>query len=113
MNNDLISRKELLELYEGLENQELKVPVEVVVQNIKDMPTVEPMKWIACSERLPNKEEYIKHDGIFIVTDGNRTYEGLFDIYDGLFKKDCFGCALERDECVIAWQPLPEPYKGE
>lgn len=44
MASDLISRKELLELYEGLENQELKVPVEVVVQNIKDMPTVDAVE---------------------------------------------------------------------
>ena len=68
-------------------------------------------QWILCSERFPTEEEYLKHDGRFIVTDGNRTYEGLFDMYDGLFKKDCFGCVLEEDNCVIAWMPLPEPYK--
>ena len=41
MDSDLISRKALLELYEGLDGQGLKVPVEVVVQNIKDIPAVE------------------------------------------------------------------------
>ena len=35
----LIDADELLELYEGFEDMGLKVPVEVVVQNIKDMPT--------------------------------------------------------------------------
>ena len=37
--------------------------------------------WIPCSERLPSKEEYLKDDGRFIVTDGNRVYECLFDIF--------------------------------
>lgn len=41
MTSDLIRRAELLELYEGLDGQGLKVPVEVVVQNIKDIPAVE------------------------------------------------------------------------
>ena len=35
----LIDTDELLELYEGFEDMGLKVPVEVVVQSIKDMPT--------------------------------------------------------------------------
>lgn len=36
--SDLIRRSDLLALYEECEG--LKVPVEVVVQNIKDMPTI-------------------------------------------------------------------------
>jgi hypothetical protein len=44
MASDLISRKELLELYEGLDGQGLKVPAEVVVQNIKDMPSVDAVE---------------------------------------------------------------------
>ncbi len=70
--------------------------------------------WIPCSERLPNKEEYLKDDGRFIATDGNRVYQGLFDIYSGIFVKDYFGSAPIEDDCLIAWQPLPAPYqKGE
>lgn len=67
--------------------------------------------WIPCSERLPNKEEYLKDDGRFIATDGNRVYQGLFDIYRGIFVKDYFGNAPVEDECVIAWRPLPSPYE--
>ena len=71
-------------------------------------------KWIPCSERLPNKEEYQKCNGQFIVSDGNRTYATYFDIYDTLK----FGePTIERfrvDRVVIAWQPLPAPsQKGE
>lgn len=73
--------------------------------------------WIPCEERLPTKEEYIKDDGRFILDDGNRRYQGLFDVYDGKFKfsKHISGINYElfEDNCVIAWQPLPEPYRPE
>ena len=70
--------------------------------------------WIPCSERLPNKEEYLKDDGRFIVTDGNRIYMTHFDIYEtqkfGVPQLNGF-C---EDKCVVAWQPLPAPFqKGE
>lgn len=74
-------------------------------------------KWIPVSKRLPNREEYLKNDGRFILDDGNRRYQGLFDIYDGKFKfsKHISGISYEliEDNCVIAWQSLPEPYKEE
>lgn len=73
--------------------------------------------WIPCEERLPTKEEYLKDDGRFILDDGNRRYQGLFDIYDGKFKflKHISGIKYElfEDKCVIAWQSLPEPYRPE
>jgi hypothetical protein len=67
--------------------------------------------WIPCSERLPNKDEYLKHNGRFIVTDGNRTYVTHFDIYE----TQKFGVPQLNGFCednkVIAWMPLPAPYK--
>lgn len=77
--------------------------------------------WIPCSERYPNKEEYLKNDGRFIVTDGHRVYQSIYDIYINR----CFRTPklfnflsgrqweFEIDNCVIAWMPLPEPWKGE
>ena len=60
------------------------------------------MKWIPCSERLPEEMgtymttiDYGEHG---LVT-GQRYY---------------YGRGLKwNDECVIAWMPLPEPYKAE
>lgn len=73
--------------------------------------------WIPCEERLPTKEEYLKDGGRFILDDGNRRYQGLFDIRDSKFKfsKHISGFHYELFEykCVIAWQPLPEPYRPE
>ena len=63
--------------------------------------------WIPVSERLPDK------DGFYIATlDGkivgdDRPFSGLAEFEDGTWVDD------EEDyKCVIAWQPLPEPYQG-
>lgn len=77
----------------------------------RPIPLYRLEQWIPCSERLPNEEEYRKNNGMFNVTDGNRSYSEWFDPYD----KKGFGeptmCGFRVDRCVIAWQPLPEPYK--
>lgn len=88
-----------------------------------DINVVSNNGWIPCSERLPNKEEYLKNDGRFIVTDGNRVYQSIYDIYichcfrtsHSLPFGSSYKTSYEIDNCVIAWQPLPEPYqpKGE
>lgn len=72
--------------------------------------------WIPCSERMPNKKEYLKNDGRFIVTDGNRSYQSIYDIYRDVFRtfrmynigKECI---YDQDDCVIAWMPLPPIYQ--
>ena len=70
-------------------------------------------QWIPCSERLPEE------DGQYIVTVKYEHVDGYEDIYsehiewvDGHW--DEFGhyhCG--RVEKVLAWQPLPKPWKGE
>lgn len=74
--------------------------------------------WIPVSERLPTKEEFIKNDSRFIVTDGQRVYQSLYDMYEKqsfvevYYKGNCNLLSMV-DERVIAWQPMPEKYKGE
>lgn len=64
--------------------------------------------WIPISERLPNMDECQKNDNRFIVTDGNRRYQDWFDYVERYFERcGCNGLGLKKDECVIAWQPLP------
>lgn len=89
-----------------------------LIDMIHDMPTETVANtWIPVTERMPNREEYVKNDGRFILDDGNRRYQGIFDIYDGKFKfsKHVSGLNYEliEDNCVIAWQPLPEPWEGD
>ena len=70
-------------------------------------------QWIPCSERIPNREEYIKNDGRFIVTDGQKVYQDLFDIYTTkTFCKES-GFAISVDNRPIAWRELPEKYKED
>lgn len=79
--------------------------------------------WISVGERMPNKEEWLKDDGRFIVTDGNRRYQSIYDIYEGNFRTIVLltnggierGWNFEVDNSVIAWQPFPPDYqpKGE
>lgn len=80
---------------------------------IKQLEEVERSqdKWIPVSERLPSHNEYIKNNGLFNVSDGNRSYSEWFDIYD----KQGFGeptmAGFRVDYAVMAWQPLPKSYK--
>ena len=77
--------------------------------NSKGMPnfsTAEEIEqgWIPCSERMPTKEEQDDELGV-LVTLGNG-YSGLeFDYYyNGLWD--------DWNGYVIAWMPLPKPWKG-
>ncbi len=86
-------------------------PFEIVKDAVKDLAEEHNNGWIPCSERLPSKEEYQKCNGQFIVSDGNRTYATYFDIYDTLKFGEPTITKFVIDRCVIAWQPLPAPYK--
>ena len=68
-------------------------------------------EWIPVSERLPNRNEYIKNNGLFNVSDGNRSYSEWFDIYDTQKFGEPTMTGFRVDCAVTAWQPLPEPYK--
>lgn len=73
-----------------------------------------PSNWIPCSERLPSEEEFIKaycrnsYAAEFIVMIKGATLPTT------LYFKNGSWTDMEGDYYnVVAWQPLPEPYKGE
>ena len=81
---------------------------------VKDMPTIESEpQWIPCSERLPVE------DGEYLITVKYEHVDGHEDIYsehgdwdDGKWDMFSFGhCG--KVESIIAWMPLPEPYREE
>ena len=75
--------------------------------------SLEPERWIPCSERLPEE------DGQYLITVKYVHVDGYDDIYaehgewtDGKWDMFCFGhCG--KVENIIAWMPLPEPYQAE
>ena len=73
--------------------------------------------WIPVEDRLPTMEEYQKDDGRFILDDGNRRCAGYFNVYTGRFYSyqhiTQYMAELHENNWVIAWQPLPEPYRPE
>lgn len=89
----------------AIDADELKERVEYIndeyghiYDEIDNMPTIEPQqRWIPVSERLPEK------DGCYLTT---TMYKQVYcDYWNGDY--------FDRTETVIAWMPLPSPYKGE
>lgn len=87
------------------------------IRNIKFVPAdVEPVqKWIPCSERLPGKDD---HCVIVTYKDGNDYF--VKQMYYGKPYFSSKTCFYDSDSeygdieyrGVIAWMPLPAPYKG-
>ena len=81
---------------------------------VDEQPIIEPQKWIPCSERLP-EEPYgclvTVWDTNPITMDEFENILPYFVGWDGEQWNDADGeqCPFE----VIAWLPLPEPWKGE
>ena len=83
---------------------------EDVYKVLNDVPSVQPERWIPCSERLPEE------NGQYLITVKYVHVDGYDDIYaehgewtDGKWDMFCFGhCG--KVENIIAWMPLPEPY---
>ena len=125
--NDLISRQaaidEIKEIYEWHDN----VTKERIIEHFKQLPSAQPeQRWIPCSERLPEAEDcpmdclvtrkskYIGNytDMAVCEKNGMWTHEDwdaivLGDVEDG----KSTGLISTRDDDIIAWMPLPEPWK--
>ena len=115
--SDLISRQALLEEYDRLHVGEPGRARKM----IEDAPPAQP-DWIPCSERLPEA------NGRYLVTRGldvcggaiwNRVYIINHSDLMGLKSERIWWCGnvgksdFEHINDVIAWMPLPEPYREE
>ena len=70
---------------------------------------LQSQKWIPCSERLPKKPE-IDGDSDGYIVQTRRVAQPFIGYWDGREWTDEEVDILDE---VIAWMPLPEPYKGE
>lgn len=79
-------------------------------QLIDEQPTVEPQRWIPCSKRLPEPVVSSQIRGWFITSNqyGCVTVT-RYEFEASVFKK---GWQTDMtDMTILAWMPLPEPYK--
>ena len=92
---------------------------------VKKLPSAQ--QWIPCSERLPEEDfwsgrgrqfsdhvfvtivTHVNEDEQFTFTDMAQTVDGTWQLSHGVDGD----CGLPNWCEVIAWMPLPEPYKGE
>ena len=112
--SDLISRQELyhemtvksMELFEnGLTWHEFRRGFDFAMEFVQEAPSTEPeQKWIPVAERLPKDGERVlitHRDGV------------SFGWYNGSYWERGAPTNHRPLETVIAWMPLPEPYRGD
>lgn len=73
-------------------------------------------RWIPVEERFPedNNEEF--YDSVIVTLDSGRVAEGCYRSADKewwIDAPDGHHFSENQTGHVVAWQPLPEPYKGE
>ena len=77
-----------------------------VLEKIGELPAIQPERWIPCSERLPEES------GLYIVTNVGRWVEPVGTRYYNIRADGGFWSG-HPGNTVVAWMPLPEPYKEE
>ena len=112
--NDLISREAAIELVKNLyldDDSTVECPdecnsmIDACIEALRELPA-EP-RWIPCSEMMPEEETYVlicNSTGNIAISRGAYSTEASDWIWytsGWLFGE------------VIAWMPLPEPWRGE
>ena len=76
-------------------------------KDIDEQPTIDQQKWVSCSERLPEESGYY----LCTCLDGHRSMVTQVKFHTRIKSWNLTGArAYWR---VIAWCPLPEPWKEE
>lgn len=105
---DCISRESVLRLVEQYPNIIGNRCVGLMA-DIKHLPSVTPQQtsWIPCSERLPERDVNVLtyHRNVSF----DYQYVSWIDDYSGKWA----GFIGNLSDEVLAWMPLPEPYKAE
>lgn len=121
--NDAVS---LVGSMPSTQQQDIARDIATIIENEKDMRVVlKQPRWIPCSERLPDEDfwsgrgrQFSNHVIVTIVNHANddEHFTDMAQTVDGIWQlsHDVDGdCSLPNWCEVIAWMPLPKPYKGE
>jgi hypothetical protein len=87
-------------------NEHTNRVLRAIINGVETMPPVNPQKWIPVSERLPETNVEV------LVT----TEWGSITIAERYSANDYFineGATNAEEDEIVAWMPLPEPYKAE
>lgn len=87
--------------------KEIYVSLAEVHDVAESLPTIEAEpKWIPTSERLPEVGQWVLCQCVVgaVMNVLKRTHDGDW--------KQLYPLAIYESEFVVAWMPLPEPYKG-
>ena len=113
-----------IEMFKGMaEPHEVRFSMNDIRDNLWNIPTiepnatqhtqhvesVEPMQWIPCTVRLPEEGVLVlatNDEDIFFASVEGREWKIL------LSQISCFWENVEDTDDIVAWMPLPEPYKG-
>lgn len=121
--NDTISRQAAVDAtwFEPSYTDPLNVLTEVR-DRLKALPSAQPEPhWIPCSERLPDEDYWtganFQYSADVLMTVYNAEDEETIIDYghtvDGSWYSDTTDCLVPSWWEVLAWMPLPEPYKGD
>lgn len=120
--SDCISRKEAIKELEELNvisfyelNEHSREAYREMKQMLKELPPTQPeQKWIPCSERLPEEEEYVLISKKPTKISGSKWSVDIAirtsDPRSGKIQWRDSGFGVIQDDKVLAWMPLPEPY---
>ena len=117
--SDLIRRADAIEeISKGVWNEH------ELIDRIKALPSADAVQgWIPCSERLPSAEDcpmdclvtrrskYVGNYTDMAVAEANGTW--THEDWKAITIKGEATCISTRDADVIAWMPLPKPYREE